>query len=107
MHSSHHMGLADGLKRGFMPTCEIPVFSEIYEQYLRKRLYALADLTAAEELGVLKLRRQIYPDLTGRGILLGIADTGIDYTNPVFRNRRECRKPATYRLLPYWCRPPA
>lgn len=68
-----------------MTSCDIPIFSEMHEQYLRKRLYALADLTAAEELGVLKLRRKNYPDLTGRGVLLGIADTGIDYTHPVFR----------------------
>ena len=43
------------------------------------------DIAAAEELGVLRLRRQPYLNLTGRGIIFGIADTGIDYTHPVFR----------------------
>ncbi len=58
---------------------------EDYELYLGKRLYGLSDLTAAEEIGVLKLRRQPYLNLMGRGTILGIADTGIDYTHPVFR----------------------
>ena len=68
-----------------MDECNVPPFSEQYEQYLNKRLYGLSDLVAAEEMEVLKLRRQPYVDLTGRGIIFGIADTGIDYTHPVFR----------------------
>ena len=68
-----------------MDECNVTPFSEQYEQYLNKRLYGLSDFVAAEEMGVLKLRRQPYVDLTGRGIILGIADTGIDYTHPVFR----------------------
>lgn len=68
-----------------MDECNFPIFSERAERYLNTRLYGLADLTAAEETGVLKLRRQPYFHLSGRGIILGIADTGIDYTHPVFR----------------------
>lgn len=59
-----------------MPECEIIPFSEQYETYLNTILYGLSDLIAAEEMGVLKLRRQPYLDLTGRGIIFGIADTG-------------------------------
>ena len=68
-----------------MPECNVEVFSEEARSYLDKKLYGLADLIAAEEMGVLKLRRQPYLDLTGRGVIFGIADTGIDYTHPVFR----------------------
>ncbi len=68
-----------------MPECEVEPFSEQYEEYLNTKLYGLSDLIAAEELGVLKLRRQPYLDLTGRNVIFGIADTGIDYTHPVFR----------------------
>lgn len=68
-----------------MPECEILPFSPEYEAYVNTRLYGLSDLIAAEEMGVLKLRRQPYLDLTGRNVLLGIADTGIDYTHPAFR----------------------
>lgn len=68
-----------------MPECEINAYGEDPENYLERRLYGLSDLLAAEEMGVLRLRRQPYLNLTGRGILLGIADTGIDYTHPAFR----------------------
>lgn len=68
-----------------MPECNVEIFSEEARSYLDKTLYGLADLIAAEEMGVLKLRRQPYLDLTGRGVIFGIADTGIDYTHPVFR----------------------
>lgn len=68
-----------------MPACEIPPFSERYESLLNTTLYGLSDLIAAEEMGVLKVRRQPYLDLTGRNVIFGIADTGIDYTHPVFR----------------------
>ncbi|MEE1030503.1 MAG: S8 family serine peptidase, partial [Ruminococcus sp.] len=68
-----------------MPECNVEIFSEEARPYLDKTLYGLADLIAAEEMGVLKLRRQPYLDLTGRGVVFGIADTGIDYMHPVFR----------------------
>lgn len=70
-----------------MSECRDIPFSEQYETYLNTRLYALSDLTTAEETGVLRLRRQPYLKLTGRGIVFGIADSGIDYTHPVFRYR--------------------
>lgn len=68
-----------------MPECEVVPFSEQFESYLNIRLYGLADFVAAEEMGVLRLRRQPYLNLTGRNVIFGIADTGIDYTHPVFR----------------------
>ena len=68
-----------------MAECNVLPFSEQFEQYLNTRLYGLSDMVAAEEMGVLRLRRQPYPNLTGRNIIFGIADTGIDYTHPVFR----------------------
>ena len=68
-----------------MVNCEVLPFSEKFETYLNTRLYGLADMTVAEEMGVLRLRRQPYLDLTGRNVIFGIADTGIDYTHPVFR----------------------
>lgn len=68
-----------------MAECEWLPFSMQYEKYLNTRLYGLADMTAAEEMGVLQLRRQPNLKLTGKNIIFGIADTGIDYTHPVFR----------------------
>lgn len=68
-----------------MDECNVISFSEEYERYLGRKLYGLSDFAAAEEVGVLKLRRQPYLNLSGRGVIFGIADTGIDYTHPVFR----------------------
>lgn len=68
-----------------MPECNVEIFSEEARNYLNKKLYGLADMIAAEEMGVLKLRRQPYLNLTGRNVIFGIADTGIDYAHPVFR----------------------
>lgn len=68
-----------------MDECGERSFMETYEKYQNRHLYGLADIVAAEELGVLRLRRQPYLNLTGRGIIFGMADTGIDYTHPVFR----------------------
>lgn len=59
-----------------MDECNVQPFSEQYEEYLNRRLYGLSDLIAAEELGILKLRRQPYLNLTGRGVIFAIADTG-------------------------------
>lgn len=80
-----------------MDGCDIPPFSKQYEEFLKRRLYGLSDFPAAEELGVLKLRRQPYLTLTGKGTIFGIADTGIDYTHPVFR-----KKDGSSRILAIW-----
>lgn len=48
------------------------------------KCYGTMDTENLEESGVLALRRQPYLDLYGEGILIGIADTGIDYTHPAF-----------------------
>lgn len=39
-----------------------------------------------EAMGIARLRRLPYLDLSGRGVMIGFIDTGIDYTHPVFRN---------------------
>ena len=68
-----------------MTMCKVEPFSLQYEEYLNTRLYGLADMAAAEEMGVLRVRRQPFLNLSGRNVIFGIADTGIDYTHPVFR----------------------
>lgn len=50
------------------------------------KLYGLMDTSTLEDMGVYKLRRLPYLDLYGGGTLIGIVDTGIDYTNPLFIN---------------------
>lgn len=55
-------------------------------QYVPK-CYGLLDLLSLENTGILRLRRQPYLNLRGRGVLIGFVDTGIDYTHPAFQTR--------------------
>lgn len=56
----------------------------IYGYTSMPKCYGTMDTANLEESGVLALRRQPYLNLYGQGILIGIADTGIDYTHPAF-----------------------
>ncbi len=48
-------------------------------------IVGLVSQQSLEASGILKLRRFPVFDLYGNGVLIGIYDTGIDYTNPIFR----------------------
>jgi subtilisin family serine protease len=45
----------------------------------------LLDRPALETSGIIQIQQQPYLDLRGQGVLVGIVDTGIDYTQEVFR----------------------
>ena len=44
----------------------------------------LMDVAAMDEAGIIQMHNQPYLNLTGRGVLLGFVDTGIDYTQSAF-----------------------
>jgi subtilisin family serine protease len=44
----------------------------------------LLDISNLEASGITQVQQQPYLDLTGRGVIIGIIDTGIDYTQDVF-----------------------
>lgn len=48
--------------------------------------YGVINESSLEASGVNKLRNIPIFDLRGRGVLIGIIDTGVDYTNPVFQH---------------------
>ena len=48
-------------------------------------LYGLNAQEALDEAGILLFHTYPYGELRGRGVVIGIVDTGIDYTNDVFR----------------------
>lgn len=48
-------------------------------------LFGLVSELSLEASGISRVGRGTNLDLTGRGVLIGIVDTGIDYTNPVFQ----------------------
>ncbi len=50
------------------------------------KLYGLLDTTALESSGIPIAFDQPNLRATGRGVMIGIVDTGIDYTNTLFRN---------------------
>ncbi len=47
-------------------------------------LYGLMDTVALEDTGILKLQNQPVLNLKGQGTIIGIIDTGIDYTHKAF-----------------------
>lgn len=49
------------------------------------KCFGLLDRTAVEASGILQLQIQPALSLTGEGVLVGFVDTGIDYTNSLFR----------------------
>ena len=48
------------------------------------KLFSLMDSTSLDVSGILSIQNQISLSLKGQGVLIGIVDTGIDYTNPLF-----------------------
>lgn len=50
------------------------------------KLFAPVDTVSLETAGILPAQLQPYLDLSGRGVLIGFLDSGIDYTHPAFRN---------------------
>lgn len=49
------------------------------------KCYGLCDMQSVEATGALQLRRRGAFELDGTGVLVGIIDTGIDYTNSLFQ----------------------
>lgn len=49
------------------------------------KLYGLMDTTAVAATGAIRLQNQTGFELTGRDVIVGFIDTGIDYTNDVFK----------------------
>ncbi len=63
------------------------IFKELGSDFLNiyPEIYGLTGRDALEDAGILRVQQQPYLNLTGQGTVIGIVDTGIDYTNPVFR----------------------
>ncbi len=49
------------------------------------KCFTLLDHSAIEVSGILDVQNQPSLDLKGDGVIIGFVDTGIDYTNPIFR----------------------
>ena len=62
---------------------ELPITQFGYNTF--PKLYGLLNMDALEKIGVTNLRRIPGFDLTGRDVLVGFVDTGINYTLDVFK----------------------
>ncbi len=63
------------------------IFKDLGSDFLNiyPEIYGLTDSEALEAAGISQVQQQPYINATGRGTIIGIVDTGIDYTQPVFR----------------------
>lgn len=69
----------------YIPITEITERSiYVYGYSAIPTLYGLVIERSLEASGIQRIRRTPAFDLRGEGVLIGICDTGIDYTNPVF-----------------------
>ena len=50
------------------------------------KLFSLMDSTSLDVSGILSIQNQPSLSLKGQGVLVGIVDTGIEYTNPLFQD---------------------
>lgn len=71
----------------YAPINEIsPVSIEEYSYSEIPKLFGLMDSTAVAATGAIRLQRKRGLELTGRDVIVGFIDTGIDYRNKVFQN---------------------
>lgn len=61
------------------------------------KLFTFIDTVSLEVSGIPAVQLQPYLSLTGKGVLIGFLDSGIDYTHPAFRN-----PDGTTRFLSIW-----
>lgn len=71
----------------YYPLSEINPISVGEDTYIAiPKLFGLMDTSAVEATGALRLQRVRGASLTGNGVIVGFIDTGIDYTNDIFKN---------------------
>lgn len=69
----------------------------MYPYYNFPSLFTLESTVSIEKSGIGTVQRNPFLSLFGKGILIGVIDTGIDYQHPAFRN-----KEGTTRILSIW-----
>lgn len=64
----------------------LPLSLEKYSYDSIPKLYSLLDTSSMDASGITAAHSQPNLASLGEGVIVGIIDTGIDYTNPIFRN---------------------
>lgn len=79
--------LADYFIIGYVSNADVGKLADILgTNYYSALPYTLGllDRSALESAGIIQVQEQSFLELTGNGVLIGIVDTGIDYTSPAF-----------------------
>ena len=88
----------DWFAMAYLPASQLLLWTiSQYDYYSIPSAFGLTSEISLEASGILRLRRIPVFNLRGEGVLVGIIDTGIDYTNPVFR-----RSDGTTRIAALW-----
>ena len=72
---------------------------------MKYRLRSFFSSIGQEGLEDNQQKKQSFP-LLGKGVLIGIVDSGIDYENPDFRNTDGTTRILAYGIRRYKCKPP-
>ncbi|MDF2952027.1 MAG: hypothetical protein K0S18_1610, partial [Anaerocolumna sp.] len=82
----------------YVPVSDIPPdFLHIIGYSAYPNIFTILDLESLEGSGITRLRQVPNLVLRGNGVVIGIIDTGIDYTHNAFRNAD-----GTTRILSIW-----
>ena len=76
---------------------ELKRLGETVRFLTRPVLYGLNASAALNSTNILQFHEYPYGELRGKGVLIGFVDTGIDYTNEIFKNANN-----TTRILSIW-----
>ena len=63
-----------------------PVSLERYSYFSIPKCYSLLSMQALNQAGILPIQNHSTLQLSGKQVMIGFLDTGIDYENPVFQN---------------------
>lgn len=82
----------------FTPIANLPPnFIHIYGYSVFPACFGLMDISAVEASGVERVRNIPNLNLRGQGVLIGVVDTGIEYTHSVFQ-----REDGTSKIVSIW-----
>ncbi len=82
----------------YVPISQLPTDLIVRFSYsIFPSCFGLLDISSLDDAGVIQIRNNPYLNLTGRGVLVGFIDTGIEYTHQAFRN-----PDGTTRIVSIW-----
>lgn len=71
----------------YVPVSKLPKnLIEKFSYSIFPNCYGLLDIDSLEDSGITRIQNVPNLSLTGQGVLIGIVDTGIDYTHEAFKN---------------------